>query len=58
MRLEVWVVGQLTEGAGAAIEWEANVISPKGATHLKGANIVQVRDGRLSELHVYFVAVG
>ena len=57
-QLDVWVVDEVTAGARAAIEWQADVADQNGATRLRGVNIVAVRDGHFSEAHVYFTAVG
>ena len=53
-RLDVWTVDDVTAGASAAIEWEANVIGRDGAKHLRGVNVVATHDGLVAELRVYF----
>ena len=55
-QLQIWVVNEVPGGSSAAIEWHADITNRAGTTHLRGVNVVEVRDGHLAEARIYFAA--
>jgi ketosteroid isomerase-like protein len=53
--LEVQIVGEVSAGDSAALEWEATLVDRSGRPHeLRGVNIVEVRDGKFTSVRAYF----
>jgi len=53
--LEVQIVGEVSAGDSAALEWEATLVDRGGRPHeLRGVNIVEVRDGKFTSVRAYF----
>jgi ketosteroid isomerase-like protein len=57
--LHVELVGDLADGDRAALEWRAEGSTPTGdPVRMHGANLVTVHEGRFTEFHAYWNAVG
>lgn len=53
--LHVEIVGEVSAGDEAALEWEATLVDQSGTPHeLRGVNIVKVRDGKFTSVRAYF----
>lgn len=53
--LEVQIVHEISDGAEAALEWEAVLVDHEGVRHpFRGVNVVRVRDGKFEWVRPYF----